>query len=231
MGWEVRTAVPSQRDWAGLCHCDDAGAQWGQTLFPSTPTKTVQPGINNLREAFSRETSFRGTHSESSAKTERSNRIPPSGPRPWKPATPAGAGGESPYEARLTRRDENGWEVRTAVPSLREWAGLCHCDDAGGQWGQTSLPGTPTRTVQRGMNNLRRHFRESPLDEARLTRRDENGWEVWTAVPWVRDWAGLVPWRRRSARNGDRLRFGALPPEPFNEESTTYGGIFERVPL
>ena len=46
----------SLRDWAGLCDCDDAGAQWGQTSFPGTPTRTVERGVNNLREAFSRET-------------------------------------------------------------------------------------------------------------------------------------------------------------------------------
>ena len=81
---------------------------------------------------------------------------------------------ESPYEARLSRRDENGWEVRTAVPSLRDWAGLCHCDDASAQWGQTSFPGTPTRTVQPRINNLREAFsRESPMRPC-LARRDEN---------------------------------------------------------
>jgi len=33
---------------------------------------------------------------------------------------------------------------------------------------------------------------------------------------------GAVRMRRRSVPNGDRLRFGAVQPELFNEESTTY---------
>ena len=109
--------------------------------------------------------------------------------------------------------------------------GLCHYDNARRAMGTDLVSGRSSRNRSTRNQQLPQAFsREHPL-RLRLTRRDENGWEVWTAVPWLRDWAGLVPLRRCSARNGDRLRFAALPPGPFDEESTTYVGIFERAPF
>ena len=78
---------------------------------------------------------------------------------------------ESPNEARLTRRDENGQQVSRALRFLRDRAGACAiATTPGAKWGQTSVPGAPTGTVRRGINNLRRHSRKRP----RFGRRDRS---------------------------------------------------------
>ena len=82
---------------------------------------------------------------------------------------------ESPYEARLTRRDENAWEVSRAVPNLREWLGLCHPDDARRTMGTDLVSVRSRRNRSTGNQQLRTHFRKSPPMRPCLARRTARG--------------------------------------------------------